>query len=106
MAETKRRRDPLEPVEELPEILARRPREKPKRDRSWDAKRSRATYDLPPELIERIRELAEELTEEYPDAKVRVSDVARVLMEAGLAQYEAGELEIDLQPSAFRLVVG
>ena len=103
MDKSKGRRNPLEPVEALPEVLASRPKAKPKRDRSWDAQRSKATYDLPQDLIERIREIAEELTADYAGAKVRVSDVARLLMEAGLERYEAGELKIELQPAVFKL---
>lgn len=99
----KERRDPLEPVEALPEVLSRRPGPKPKRDRAWDAKRSKATYDLPPALIARIKAIADELAAEHQGAKVRVSDVARLLLEAGLDAYEAGELQTELQPSAYRL---
>lgn len=106
------RRNPLEPVEEAADLLARRQQarlaaidteseEKPGRDRSWDARRSKATYDLPPELIERIRMLADELTAAYPDARVRISDVARLLLEAGLAEYDAGNISVKLKPVSF-----
>lgn len=97
------RRDPLEPLEEIPEILADRPKPKPARDRSWDAKRSKATYDLPADIIDRVRGISEELAAEYPGATVRVSDVARLLLEAGLERYEAGELDVTLHPAGFRL---
>ena len=96
------RRDPLEPLEALPDVLDERQRPRPKkRDRSWDAQRSKATYDLPADLIERIREIAEEMGQQ--GAKVRVNDIARLLLEAGLRQYESGELDIDLKPTGFRL---
>ena len=100
---SKERRNPLEPIEDIPEVLAARARPKPKRDRSWDAGRNKATYDLPPELIQRIRDIAEELAAEYPNAKVRVSDVARLLVEAGLQQYDAGQIEVNLRPAVLRL---
>lgn len=127
------RRDPfpLEPAEAVPEVLARLPlvtqpsapvlpadgpllttdQEQParpierepekKRDRSWDAARSKATFDLPPALIERIRKIAEELGQ--GEASVKVSDVARLLIEAGLAEYDAGRLRIKPIPTGFRL---
>lgn len=96
------RRDPLEPLESVPEVLAERQRARTRtRDRSWDAQRSKATYDLPESLIERIREIAEELGQD--GAKVKVNDVARLLLEAGLRQYESDELAIDLKPTGFRL---
>lgn len=109
------RRNPLEPVEEAADLLARRQqareaeqvsdndagKEKKGRDRSWDAQRSKATYDLPPALIDRIRALADELTEAYPDARVRISDVVRLLLEAGLAEYEAGHISVELKPVSF-----
>lgn len=93
-----------EPIAEVPEILRRRPSPPPKRDRSWDAKRSRTTYDLPPELIERVRTIAGELAEAYPEAKVRVSDVARWLLEHGVEAYDRGELELDLLPAGEALL--
>jgi hypothetical protein len=97
------RRDPLEPVQELPGVLAGRPRPRPKRNRDWDRKRSKVTYDLPAGLIERIREIAKELAEAHPGATVRVADVARLLLEAGLERYEAGELQVELRPRVFGL---
>ncbi len=99
----KQRRDPLEPVEAVPEVLAGRVRTTVRRDRSWDAQRSKATYDLPAPLIERIRDIAKELAGGAPGAKVKTSDVARLLIEAGLEQYEAGKLKTDLYPTGFTL---
>ena len=66
-----------------------------KRHRSWDAKRNKATYDLPPEVIQRIRDIVEEFKQE--GVNVRVSDVARLLIEAGLEQYDAGTLRVKLR---------
>lgn len=99
----KKRRDPLEPVEAIPQVLATRARPRPKRDRSWDRERSKATFDLPPALIARLGEVAGELAAGHPGAKVRVSDVARLLLEAGLKVYDAGDLEITLHPQRFTL---
>jgi hypothetical protein len=36
-------------------------------------------------------------------AAVRVSDVARLLLEAGLVQYEAGELDVTPKPTDYNL---
>lgn len=111
MADQKRkRRNALEPIDDIPDVLAGRdaaaqqsprPKRRRGRDRSWDAQRSKATYDLPSELIDRIREVAEELG--GGEAKVKVSDVARLLLEAGLAQYESGELKIKPKPTGYSL---
>lgn len=109
------RRNPLEPVEEAADLLARRQQAreverateseesetKKGRDRSWDAQRSKATYDLPPELIERIRMVADDMAAAYPDARVRISDVARLLLETGLAEYDAGNISVSLKPVSF-----
>lgn len=88
-----------EPVE----VLARRPKPKPRRDRSWDARRKKMTYDLPEGLISRIREIAETLAAKHPGARIRHSDIARLLLEAGLERYEAGELQIELHPIVLSL---
>lgn len=100
---TPSRRNALEPVDAIPEVLANRPKPPPKRDRSWDQNRTKATYDLPSELIERIKEITREIGADYPNTKIRVGDVARLLLEAGLEQYEAGKIKIELHPSEFRL---
>ena len=99
---------PLEPGDALPALFAQPPAAdvpteaaSPKRDRSWDAQRSKATYDLPPVLIERIQAIAVELGTET--AKVKVSDIARLLLEAGLAQYERGQLPVQPRPTGFTL---
>ena len=36
-------------------------------------------------------------------AKVKVSDIARLLLEAGLAQYERGQLTVQPRPTGFTL---
>jgi hypothetical protein len=99
---------PLEPADALPALFT--PPTAPagpakaasaKRDRAWDAQRSKATYDLPPALIQRIQALATELGTDT--AKVKVSDVARLLIEAGLAQYERGLLPVQPRPTGFTL---
>jgi hypothetical protein len=74
---------------------------KKRENREWDKRRSKMTYDLPPALIARIGEIAEELGQQ--GGKVKVSDVARLLLEAGLAQYDAGKLAPKLRPVGFRL---
>ncbi len=90
---TKRRRDPLEPIDAIPEVLSNRQRpQRKRRNRSWDAKRSKATYDLPEDVIQWIRDVAVEMGQDY-DAKVRVGDVARLMLEFARERYEAGELD-------------
>ena len=112
MTKKKERRSlpPAEPVEAIPEVLKRDQKADRsgqmakyghKRDRSWDANRSKATYDLPADLIERIRQIAAELGE--AGAAVRVSDVARLLLEAGLVQYESGQLDVTPKPTGYKL---
>ncbi len=97
------RRNPLEPLEEIPEILARRPHSKTGRDRSWDASRTKATYDLPETLISRIKDIVDELSDKQRGAKIRVSDVARMLMEAGIQSYEEGQIDIEFYPAEYRI---
>ena len=97
---------PLEPVDALSDIFTTTATPetedtKPKRDRSWDARRSKATYDLPQDLIQRIRDIATELGDD--EAKVKVSDVVRLLLEAGLEQYEHDQLRVQPRPTGFTL---
>lgn len=99
--------DDGEPLADIPRVLAERQgrseRRPAARNRAWDAQRSKATYDLAPEIIERIKQIAEELSHEHAQATVRVSDVAGALLAAGLERYDAGALEFDLQPVRFTL---
>ncbi len=69
------------------------------RDRSWDREKRmrRYAYDLPDEVGERVKEIAEELSDRL-GARVPVYDVARLLLEAGIRQYEAGELDEHINP--------
>ena len=99
---------PVEPIDAIPQLLPQKPvieqsgfSRTTTRDRSWDAKRSKATYDLPPELIQKIKDIAGELGEE--GAMVKISDVARLLLETGIEQYEAGELKAKPRPTGFTL---
>jgi hypothetical protein len=87
-----------EPLAELSEILQRRSALRIRRDRSWDARRCRATYDLPPQLIETIHTITQQLTEAHPEVNVRVSDVARLLLELGVQAYEQEEVSADWLP--------
>jgi hypothetical protein len=108
---------PAEPLDAAPALLAQRAAERAaqealppaapppgskKRDRSWDARRSKATYDLPTGLIERIKEITDDLAQQH-GAKIKVSDVARLLLEAGLERYEAGDIRVEPQPAKFTL---
>jgi hypothetical protein len=77
------------------------PVKKKRENREWDKRRSKMTYDLPPALIARIGEIAEELGQQ--GGRVKVSDVARLLLEAGLEQYDARKLNPKLKPVGFRL---
>ena len=100
MSEESNRRSGLVGAPAVQELVsdaqAEQDRQAHPRDRSWDAQRTKVTYDLPPELIQRVKEIAAEIGAEYSGAKIRHGDVARLLMEAGLRRYEAGELKITL----------
>lgn len=56
------------------------------RDRSWDATRVRATYDIPSGLRERIKEIANE-------ENVRAYDIARLFLEHGVSLWERDGLD-------------
>jgi hypothetical protein len=56
------------------------------RDRSWDAQRVKASYDLPKEVRDAVVEVAE--AEGVP-----AYEIARMFLERGLEIYEAGGLE-------------
>ena len=56
------------------------------RDRSWDAQRTKATYDLPPSLKDDIKEIAK--NEDLP-----AYEIARLFLEFGLRRYLVGGLE-------------
>jgi len=56
-----------------------------KRDRSWDEKRSKATYDLPSKLKEEIRTVAE-------GEGVPAYEIVRLFLEYGLNEYREGGL--------------
>jgi hypothetical protein len=62
---------------------------KRKRDRSWEAAHAGevASYRLPLELKAAVRDLAESLD-------VSPADIARVLLEHGLADYKSGKLKL------------
>jgi len=91
----------VEEVSEAAEEAQPEEGRKLKRDRSWDAQRSRATYDLPPFVIEEVRRITQEISQNF--GEVRVSDVARLLIEAGIEQYEAGKLSVQPKPTKFTL---
>jgi len=87
------RRDALKTTaQDAQEVLAKRPKAPTTRNRQWDAARKRMTYDLPEGVIARVREIAGEL------GGVRVSEAARLLLEEGIARYDAGELRPEVRP--------
>jgi hypothetical protein len=63
------------------------------RDRSWDANRTKVTLDLTEEQIEQMRDIQAELAEEF-GAGVTFKEVSRLVVDAGIRAYQAGELEI------------
>lgn len=72
--------------------LGRVPIKKRKRPRyPSEVQRQKATYSIPRELHQGIREIAKDL-------EVPVSDVARAFLEFGLRQYHSGELELEVGP--------
>jgi len=93
---------PDEPLDAVPEILARRPRPakaEPKRNRDWEAQQRNddltvVTYrGIPVELREHILEIAQV-------HGVTTSEVARLFLEHGLSAYQRDALE--LRPRLYR----
>lgn len=74
------------------------------RNRRYDSEERlpRVTYEFPQELIDRVKQITEEIGQEA-GAKVAVYQVARLLMEAGIKQYEDGELKIRTYPKEINL---
>lgn len=74
------------------------------RDRSYDSNERlpRVTYEFPQELIDRVKEIAAEIEEDI-SARVAVYQVARLLIETGIEQYEAGELDFQTYPKEVSL---
>lgn len=84
------RRDPLrnsqEPVDEVPAVLANKPRAAGARNRTWEKQHKVVAYrGIPPLVQSRIKNLAEELG-------VNAGEVARYLLEYSLAAYDQGNL--------------
>jgi len=91
---------PDEPLDAVPEILARRPkpaRPEPKRNRDWETRQRRegvVTYrGVPPELRDQIAAIAQA-------HGVRAGDVARMFLEHGLAAYRRRPFDPAPQTSA------
>ena len=76
-------------------LLAARP--KLQRNRAWDAKRTRMTYDLPQETIDAVKATQAALAHTF-GGDVRVGDVADLLLREGIKRYRAGEMDIHLHP--------
>ena len=68
------------------------------RDRSWDAKRTRFTYDLPPELHEELKAVAQEVVARTTLGRLRVSDVVREFLLYALDAYRRGDLMLAVEP--------
>lgn len=67
------------------------------RDRSWDAKRTRFTYDLPPELHEELKAVAEEIVEGTTLRRLRISDIVREFLVYSLDAYRRGDLRLEVE---------
>jgi hypothetical protein len=94
-----KRRPTPDPFEKLPGQVSEEPEarlpltKKSKRDRSWEKEKRQAgevaTYrGVPPALQEEIRGIADNL-------QVPIGEVARALLEQGLADYKAGNLHLE-----------
>ena len=84
------RRDPLrgsqEPIDEVPAVLANKPRPAGARNRTWEKQHKVVAYrGIPAEVQTRIKQLAEELG-------VNSGEVARYFLEHGLDAYDQGKL--------------
>ena len=87
---------PDEPLDAVPEILARRPqapRPEPKRNRDWEARQQAAGHvvvafrNVPTELRDDIKTIAQK-------HGVRTGEVARFFLEHSLAAFQAGRLSL------------
>ncbi len=72
------------------EAGGRAPRNKKKPERS------RATYELPADLIQRVKKAAWEIAVQFPHEVIWLDDVASSFLQAGLRSYEAGHLTLSL----------
>lgn len=90
---------PDEPSALMPTVLATPPKvpAPKKRSRTWDARRSKVTVDLPERLIEDLAALRQQMIEEAqkrfgPEVKVSITvgAVYQRLLELGLETYRAG----------------
>ena len=63
------------------------------RDRTWDAAHAVevASYRIPPEMKLEVKEIAAELG-------VSPADVARLFLERGINDYQAGKIDVKPQP--------
>lgn len=93
-------RDPLATMEDEARQLIATRKQAVRRDRSWDSKRTRMTYDLPRATIQRVTAVAESLKKDWPD--VRIGDVACIMLEAAANLYEGGHWEILVSPRVSR----
>ena len=64
-----------------------------KRDRSWDAAHAVevASYRIPPELKQAVKDIA-------ADLGVSPADIARLFLERGIDDYQAGKIDVKPQP--------
>lgn len=67
------------------------------RDRSWDAKRTRFTYDLPPELHEELKAVVEGIIGRTTLRRLRISDVVREFLIYALDAYKRGDLGLEVE---------
>jgi len=67
------------------------------RDRSWDAKRTRFTYDLPPELHAELKAVADGIVDRTTLRRLRVSDIVREFLIYALQAYKRGELRLEVE---------
>jgi hypothetical protein len=65
--------------------------------RSKQPELSKATYELPADLIQRVKKAAWEIVAQYPHDAIWLDDVAASFLGAGLESYEAGRLKLWLR---------
>ncbi len=91
------RRNPFEKLQggEEPAAYIPPPASKAKRRRGWEREHPATSYRIPLELREAVKKVATQLG-------VPTDEVARALLEHGLAAYQAGQLRLHAAPTEGR----
>lgn len=95
------RQNRLTVTEEAAALMKQRPKANgKKRARTWDAARTKLTYDLARSTQQVVREVAHRVRVEIDPATATDSQVAEQLMLAGAVLFHAGALKLIREPGA------